>query len=277
MFNGFHKVGTNTMTVRPKNMFAGFPENSSFGQVGGIGGVVSDSLIAWFNPSVNITLNGNTVSQWQDTTGAFSLSQGTAANQPTYKPSQTLYNGRPYLNFSGSPQFMQNNAINLGVGSNPAYTIVLIFAGINWITAGVALSYANTQGANINGGYDLGHMYNSTTYSPYYYQDGTAWGSGSLVGSIYTSGQINMECLEINRGASTIYLSTNSFYHSSSAALTNSITNLNGLPLALGAPVNAGNYYFNANILDILFYNKQLSQTEYLSIYSYFKGLYGLP
>ena len=86
MFKGFHQTNTNTMTGKSKNMFNGFVENTSINQYGVSGGIVTDNLLAWFNPSINVTLNvsANTVSQWQDTTGTYTLSQSTAVNQPAY-------------------------------------------------------------------------------------------------------------------------------------------------------------------------------------------------
>lgn len=68
-----------------------------------------------------ITLNGSTVSAWADQAGANNYSQGTAANQPTYKP--TGLNGRPTVLFDGTND---NLACSLNL-SAPATTPTFIW------------------------------------------------------------------------------------------------------------------------------------------------------
>src|SRR5215469_9229577 len=60
-------------------------------------------LVAWYDGqnAASITLNGSTVSQWNDQSGhGYNVVQGTAANQPTYNA--TGLNGYPALVFNGS-------------------------------------------------------------------------------------------------------------------------------------------------------------------------------
>lgn len=60
------------------------------------------SLAAWYRGDMGVTLNGGTVSAWADQSGnGRHLTQGTAAQQPTYVAASASYNNLPALTFSG--------------------------------------------------------------------------------------------------------------------------------------------------------------------------------
>jgi hypothetical protein len=64
---------------------------------------LGDALAAWFDAgdAATITLNGSTVSQWQDKSGTLRhIAQAAAANQPTYQA--TGLNSRPTVFFDGA-------------------------------------------------------------------------------------------------------------------------------------------------------------------------------
>ena len=68
------------------------------------------NLKAWFRADLGITLNGSTVSAWNDQSGTGdsnkNLTQGTAANQPTYVSSDSSYNNMPTVSFDGTNDYL---------------------------------------------------------------------------------------------------------------------------------------------------------------------------
>jgi hypothetical protein len=75
---------------------------------------LGSSLALWLDAqdAASITLNGSTVSQWSDKSGNLRhLSQGVAANQPTYLP--VGFSGKPSLRTDGNDS-LQIGATSLG-------------------------------------------------------------------------------------------------------------------------------------------------------------------
>ena len=93
---------------------------------------LGSDLALWLDAadSSTITLNGSTVSQWNDKSGnARHATQGTAASQPTY--SQNQLSGKPAVVFDGTDDFMSvsafNNAVSLAlIGSGGSVLSPLI-------------------------------------------------------------------------------------------------------------------------------------------------------
>lgn len=64
------------------------------------------SLNDWYLSERGVTLNGSTVSGWASQgSRAKSVSQGTAANQPTYSASDANLNSRPSVQYDGTNDF----------------------------------------------------------------------------------------------------------------------------------------------------------------------------
>ena len=90
----------------------------------------------WLDASdaTTVTLNGSTVSQWNDKSGnSRNVSQGTAANQPAY--SAGVLNGNPAITFDGSNDYLSGNLPDSVFPSN--ITLIHVF---------VPLSTASTKG-----------------------------------------------------------------------------------------------------------------------------------
>lgn len=93
---------------------------------------LGSSLALWLDAedASKITLNGSTVSQWQDKSGNNRhATQSTAANQPTYTTNGL--NGKPVVTFDGSSDFMNvtsfNQAVSLAImGSGGTITSPLV-------------------------------------------------------------------------------------------------------------------------------------------------------
>lgn len=72
-----------------------------------------DSCVLWLKADAGVTLNGSTVSQWDDQSGNGNHAvQATASYQPTFVANQL--NGKPVLRFDGSNDFMEFTAGLLG-------------------------------------------------------------------------------------------------------------------------------------------------------------------
>jgi hypothetical protein len=268
MFKGFQTAGQGitATTTKPKNLFAGFP-NTSFGNLNGLqGNIPSDSLVAWFNPQIidgtnGITLNGNTVSSWKDTSGTYNLVQATAANQPTYVQNSQTYKNRNHLTFD-TTDFLQLNASSLGIGTNAVYTIItLYFFSVN------------------NTSLFRGLVYGSA--SPGQYIFGTTTGGGRQVTFVDSGGtrsistssdtaSLTLKGLEINRTNGLMYSHFGNTFRITNTAISTTLTDYNGGDFRLGNISNG-----TMTMFDTLIYNRALTQAEYSSIFNYFNGLYG--
>lgn len=71
------------------------------------------SLAAWYRGDLGITLNGGTVSAWADQSGnGRHLTQGTAANQPTYGTASGM-RGHAALAFDGTNDILSSAAFDM--------------------------------------------------------------------------------------------------------------------------------------------------------------------
>jgi hypothetical protein len=272
MFKGFQSAGPGmtATTTKPKNMFAGFA-NTSFGDFNGLqGNIPGDSLVAWFNPQIvdgtnGITLNGNTVSSWKDTSGTYNLIQATAANQPTYVQNSQTYKNRNYLSFD-TTDTLQLNASTLGIGTNAAYTILsLYFFSRNDVAGHRAINY--NQGLN-NGEYLLGTTGSGTRGFTFFDTS-----LRTITGPLDTA-TLFLKGFEINRTNGLMYSHIGNSFRLSSTAISTTLTDYNGGNFRLGPPLS-GFGAITMTMFDTLIYNRALTQAEYSSIFNYFNGLYG--
>ena len=92
-----------------------------------------------------ITLNGSTVSQWNDKSGnGRNVSQATASAQPTYNA--TGLNGKPSLSFDGTSDFMLGVS-NIGLSGNPLFSVAGVFV-TQLPSDDVFLSFGSTAAAS---------------------------------------------------------------------------------------------------------------------------------
>ena len=98
--------------------------------------------------SETITLNGSTVSQWDDKSGNnYHCVQGTASNQPTYVTA--AQNGKNVVRLDGSNDYMQNST-NTIVGGSNARTVFV--ACKNTDTSGITYPFGLGTRANVGSG-----------------------------------------------------------------------------------------------------------------------------
>ena len=118
---------------------------SSFGNPDAISG-----LTLWLDASDSdtITLNGSTVSQWNDKSGnGYHCSQATASYQPTYVTA--AQNGLNVVRLDGSNDYMQNST-NTIVGGSNARTVFV--ACKNTDTSGITYPFGLGTRANASTG-----------------------------------------------------------------------------------------------------------------------------
>jgi hypothetical protein len=262
-FKGFQRTGGISATIKNTNMFNGFLD-TSYGQVGSIGGIPSTGLVAWFNPSVNVTL-GTGVSQWQDISGAYTLSQATVGSQPAYITGNAAYNYRPYLSFNGTSSIMNGgNILSIGTQSQLQAIIVVEYNSVSGITLPLISDYNNTLGGRYipvytNGGFWTSVFTDTANRTP-------------TNGTIAADTNLHLHSIEVDRGAGLCYYSLDGTWHKGNAVCNTGTTNYPTSNFSLGA--FTASLFINAYIFDIFIYNQNLSQTDYLMLRNYIGSLY---
>lgn len=222
-----------------------------------------------FDPSVNSSLiiNAGKVSQITDVIGGLISSQATGTKQPAFSINGGAGNNA-YMTFSGA-QVLSGNLFN---ASNPTsdYTMVIVRR------ASAALTPSNTYGIVYNGnsnanGYGWADMQPDLNYGNY---------SGGFIGG--TTSNQSKEFITVPNKWEICFLS-----HSNGI---NKIYNSYGIPLSCYAPaVNMvtpvgshsigqipGGAYWQGDISRILFYSRQLSDSEVLSLATTLRGRYNI-
>lgn len=259
MFAGFQNTGGTTTTVSARKMFAGFA-NAQSNNMPSISGLISDNLVAWFDPSVGITI-GTGVSAWADTSGTYTVTQATAANQPLYVTGAADFKQFPYLLFDGTNDVLSLNN-QLGVGTNSLYTIIVVCKAVT--------STSNDRFITFNAGGTGEYRITQAAGNNTILWNGGAGGvSTNLPVSDLT--QAHMFAIQINRITGQLISGYDSNQINATATIPTTLTDYSAGVLNIGGSIPA-----NFQCLDILFYNKILSSTEWLSNYNYFKGKYGI-
>ena len=181
--------------------------------------------------------------------------------------------GTPYLAFNGSTNILSNPSINLGVGTNTGFTVIVI-AQINALSTSNfsillclimgLVQLEDTMSLKLAGSYG---------YSNLFVDSG---GNRVTTGTLYILGNITLQGLEVNRNVGAIFNHYGAIYRFVSGGCATNTTNYNGFAMSVGALSQAGGFFTNVYVYDMLFYTKSLSQTEYLGIYNYFKKMYNI-
>ena len=93
---------------------------------------LGSALVAWWDPTQGISLNGSTVSSWTDRVGSIVASQATTASQPPY--SATGLNGYPALLPTAANNFLTiatAQLTQLPQGTTPSYMATVAGSTIN--------------------------------------------------------------------------------------------------------------------------------------------------
>ncbi|HTB05334.1 MAG TPA: hypothetical protein VK806_00175 [Bacteroidia bacterium] len=268
-FKGFQQTGGFAATVKPTQLFQGFTD-TSFGQLGNIGGVPSTNLVAWFNPSLNITL-GTGVSSWLDTTSTYNLTQAIGSKQPLYNLTIGNFNGRPYLGWTAT-QYLNAGSI-LNIGTNQYLDIVFITQINSYaVQANALTSDGTTHGSSTAGRYG----FYVATAGLFYFDWSDNGNAYQVTNNIGISGLPTMYMGSVDRAAGKSYMSQNSNYRQGVVTTSTSSGNLTPNNFTVGAN-SVGGLPLVGDILDILIYigNTPMSQTDYQSLRVYMGQIYG--
>lgn len=271
MFKGFTNTNPLIKTIsRPVNAtMAGFaqqglPSNLKLGQHGC---VPEDGLVARFRADTNITLNGNNVAAWSDTTGTYTLSQATTGSQPAF----VAANATPFLNYKPAVYFTGGKSLSIsntfGLDSEPVRGIfaVLYNQAYNNLTGNLIYFSNGSSGSYFLYSYDGSYGQYSEYFNPPT-PTSVRIGQPHYLNSIWLAG------LEVNRGNAMAY-SYNYNYVYDNKAILSTLTNYNTGTFFI-AGNNAGWY-----LAELLVYNKSIATAPIATrnnLLYYVKNQYGL-
>jgi hypothetical protein len=225
-------------------------------------------LQAWWKSGVGVTLNSTTVSEWDDQSGnGNNLTQGTAANQPTYNSTDASWNGLASISFDGSNDFLKAHSLAaMFQGTDLPYTIVTA------VKRGAGGTYRFLLGSNDsvagNAQNAVGQRYNSTDEYVIYRRDsannsavtekGTAnnnaviirWQNSGTVAEVYVNGS------SVGSGANDVGVLSSQDIFSLGAFPTGTTT--------------AANFYLG-DVAEVVVYNRLLTAGEQTQIENYFR------
>ena len=209
--------------------------------------------------SSTITLNGSTVSQWNDKSGnARHAAQATATNQPSYL--SIGYNNRPTLSFDGS-----NDELDVSALSGTTFTIFgVLQAGVvsgedTWMTTRIGSSTAGWEF-----GYTVAGTAQTRTYGPLQY---------NVVSPPFTATTPYLHTVMINTPITTIYSGINgSALNQNSGGMVSSSA---GIRIG-GLLGNTGAGRWDGLISEIVISQSTLSPTDRQQLEGYLAHKWGL-
>ncbi len=263
LFKGFQKTGNYAITIKPTQMFNGFP-SSTFADFFPQGNFITDtSLQEWWSSDFGITL-ATGVSSWIGHIAGYDLAQATGAAQPTYNTADPLWNNYPSLTFDGS-----NDVLNAGdvldVGTNTGWTVMVVGTYLSGTTAVIVGKSGNTSA--VLGDYTVNNLSGTTRF---------LWGDGSIrsaSGGTITSTSRMVQAGILDRAIGTVYNYLNNGLPATGACTVSS-ANANitaGFQVGMFAAV-----FYNVKVLEVLVYNRALSASEIGINYNFFKAKYNL-
>ena len=122
--------------------------------LGGWSPIDEDTLEAWYQNAVGITLNGSDVSQWEDSsTNSYDMVQATATEQPAYSAGVLTFVPTDKNNLQTAGQISLAADFTIGIKITPSIAVAGTFLGDN-TSAGELFKYANatTISIKIGGG-----------------------------------------------------------------------------------------------------------------------------
>lgn len=216
---------------------------------------IQTNLKVWLSPeAANITLNGSTVSSWNDKSGnGNNVTQGTAGKQPTYVTSTAALNNQPSLSFNGANSNWLGKTGASGIGAAPV-TIYIVTA--NDQASGTAFWLDEDGGSQ---------------RSVISYQSG-GWDfySGSHLTVPSLNAGAKMFCYVVNGASSLGYL------NSSVAAITGNPGSAGLDSITLGGANGGTGSYQTGNLGEVLIYSGAHSASQVATNFSYFSAKYGI-
>ena len=209
--------------------------------------------------SETITLNGGTVSQWDDKSGnGYHVSQGTASNQPTYQSS--VLNSKSVVRFDGVNDGLINT-VDTPVGSSTNRTVFVVF---NWNGSGGTIDYALVLGY-------LGAA--SGTVFGISEEIAVRVNSGSRVWNASANSTHAIVTIMLD-GTSTTDLSA--WKNGSSLGVSTTSTQTINTAAGIGVGRRFDGNYLYGDIAEIIVYNSALSTSDRESVESYLSTKWGI-
>jgi hypothetical protein len=226
-------------------------------------------LVGWYKSGVGITLNGSTVSQWDDSSGTGNhASHGTATAQPTYNSSDANFNGYASLTFDGTTDLLFANGLLSSIinGTDVPFTIVMAVKpvltaanptaiGTNEITVGNTQFRLRFRAAGVST-FFLGLRDGAGTDVTF--SGGTSTATAQIVRaqSSGTAGEIFSNNVSVASGAFNVDACTATWF-------------------AFGATptsATAGANFFGGEIAEVAIYSRLLTAGEQAQVETYFKN-----
>lgn len=219
---------------------------------------VTANLELWLDAddSSTITLNGSTVSQWDDKSGNdYHVSQGTASNQPTYTTS--VLNSKSVVRFDGNDELLNGSATVVGGSTNR--TVFIVFNS----TAG-SVTYSVTLGDSTSTGQAFGI---SREIAVRVNNGSRVWSTGAI-NSTHSIVTIALD------GTSTTDLSAWKNGSSLTASSTSAQTINTAAGIIVGNGTSGGN--LTGDVAEVVVYSSALSTTDRESVESYLSSKWGI-
>ena len=215
--------------------------------------------------SDTITLNGSTVSQWDDKSGnGYHVSQGTASNQPTYVTA--VLNSKNIVRFDGVNDIISNSSAqpvagsssrtifyvfscNSAVGGNVNNVDYALYFGTANPALGGVIALSQELGIRVNSGYRIFNQSNED-------------GSHAIISAVQDGTNVSNYSMWKNGSAL-------------SATSTNSRELNTGAGIYIGAHAASVNFH-NGDIAEIIVYNSALSTSDRESVESYLSTKWGI-
>jgi len=220
----------------------------------------------WFKSDTGITLNGSTVSAWQDSLTAKSVTQATPANQPAFTASNANFNNLPTVDFDNpsSPSYiiLQNNTDFIYSGIFPLYFFII---ARKTASIGGYVFAGGGSDANIGGGawsIDIRDSY-----------------IGSYLGAMGPSPSVGGSTVNVTLLAGLGLTSTNTYayFNNNSAAIGSAANPLPNPKFFIGGYDSNGYFNFKGSIAEVIITRgTELSGTDLSNLWSYVQTKYGI-
>lgn len=216
------------------------------------------------NDSETITLNGGTVSQWDDKSGNnYHVSQGTASNQPTLTPN--ALNSRDVLRFDGGDWLQNLVATPVGGSTNRTIFIVANYTG-SGIDGIDYLLYLGTAAASPS----YGSIFGISQEIAVRVSNGnriwtTSAGADHMILTVSLDGTNNTDVSAWQNGAALTISST----FGSQTINTNS-------RFYVGGPTSTVGNLLEGDIAEVLVYSSALSTSQRQQVESYLSNKWGI-
>lgn len=219
--------------------------------------------------SSTITLNGSTVSQWNDKSGnSYNVSQGTASYQPTYSTAQL--NGKNVVTFDGTADHILNDSLaSVASGNNVPITMFIVFKQLSSGTNEYGVVFGSSS--SIQPVFCM--MTNSSQLAAQQRTD-----AGTL-----TTAYSSVSSTSAYRVQSIVLSSSNlTVYNNGTSAATSSFTPAQTSfdTFTIGAWRRSGSMngiaFLHCDIAEVVIYNSALSTSDRNSVEDYLSSKWGI-